>query len=191
MDANNVQDAEVKPVTPTAPQPVQQNSNVNSQSSGSINLDVKDLFSKKVLVTTLIFLVVGAIFKFLEIIPVLGVLFMILVYFIFVFQGFFLNYVHELEGNKDKVLDGIKYAVVGALIAGLAVGIVDAIIPRTYGPIGFAFTYTTPFFTAVFGGLLSALIGNVVGSLLATFVEKKYIPQPLIDLTTKVKTMAK
>ncbi len=158
------------------------------ENRSNISIDIKELVDKKSLALAAVSSILIAIFKLLESVPVLGILFMLLVYLTMIKYGILVSYYHDYVGKNDKALDVIKKVLLGAIIIGFVAGIIESIIPRS---LGFNFVYNIPLFSAVLGNLLASLVLSVTSSILMLFIKKESLPKQIIELLEKAKETGK
>jgi len=154
----------------------------------NISIDIKELVDKKSLALAAVSSIMIAIFKLLESVPILGILFMLLVYLTMIKYGILVSYYHDYVGKNDKALEAIKKVLFGAVIIGFVAGIIESIIPRS---LGFNFVYNISLFSAVLGNLLASLVLSVTSSIVMLFIKKESLPRQIIELLEKVKEMGK
>ena len=154
----------------------------------NISIDIKELVDKKSLALAAVSSIVIAIFRLLESVPVLGILFMLLTYLTMIKYGILVSYYHDYIGKNDKALDVIKKVLLGAIIIGFVVGLVESIIPKY---LAFNFVYNVPLFSAILGSILTSLVLSVASSIIMLFIKKESLPKQVIELLEKAKETGK
>lgn len=156
-------------------------------SKKELNLKVSDFVHKKNLIFALIVAAISGILGLLEFIPFLAFFVGILVYSLVFFASFVFVYVIGYESNQSKLIETIKSILLVGILSGSVYGIVSSIIPRSYVFLGVSYPFSYPLFATLISNAFWSLITSLAGSILAVYLDKKYIPKSLLDLISKIK----
>lgn len=131
-----------------------------------------ELFSKPVVKAGFVFGAASAVLNLLGVIPILGIFFNFLNWFVGIAAGYVV--ISTTGGSKDKLPEVLKHTVVTGVISGLVAGfgggVASVLNGLIFARVSFFGVYYTPGLADFIGWFISAFIWGVVGMVIWTAI---------------------